>query len=403
MRNAVDEAHQHLVDHLIARGALWSPALISALRGTPRHRFVDRIYEYHKDSEQWQEILTQNAGLQVLALIYSDRVLTTRLSEDNGPLTGRAISSSSQPSLMTQMLEELQLSAGQRILEIGSGTGFNAALMARISGNVTSIDVDRRVLTEAASHLEGFSDRRVAFHHGDGRSGWLPNAPYDRIIVTAASPDLEPAWLEQCAEGGRIVAPLNLASGLAYVVTGIVNGGTFRGRLHQPAFFMPLREEAEVPPDNDPGERLPPCERLTTLAAPWADWIAQRSTISVESWRHAVAFLGFLSGHLVQYSTLRDKRPGYGVADQRVERVCWMGLRQWWVNGTAGRDLGLRLWRHFLDSGGPRPGDFVLQAHPEQFPRAPDSSLLTYQRNGPRCMQTWYLPRERLPGCLDPE
>jgi protein-L-isoaspartate(D-aspartate) O-methyltransferase len=403
MRSAVDEAHQHLVDQLIARGALWSPALIGALRSTPRHCFVERIYEFHKDADQWQEIVVENPGLQVLALIYSDRVLTTRLSEDNGPLTGKAISSSSQPSLMTQMLEDLQLYRGQRILEIGSGTGFNAALMARISGDVTSIDVDRRVLNEAAQHLEGFSDRRVAFHHGDGRAGWLANAPYDRIMVTAASPDLEPAWLEQCADGARIVAPVSLASGLAYVVTGIVHGGTFRGRLNQPAFFMPLRDEAEVPVDNDSTEHLPPCEHLTTVAAPWADWIAQRSASDQESWRHALAFLGFLCGHVVQYSTLPDKRSGYGLADHGLERVCWMGLRQWWVNGTAGRDLGMRLWRHFLDCGGPRPGDFVMQAHPEQFPLAPESSLVTFHRTGPRCLQTWYLPCERLPRCLNGE
>src|SRR5262249_22095473 len=151
------------------------------------------------------------------------RALITRLSPPRGP-TGALqpqspISSSSQPSLMAQMLEDLRLEPGLRVLEIGAGTGYNAALLAHLVGpdRVTSLDVDREVLSEAWDHLRAFPDRGVGLRHADGRSGWPEGAPFDRIMVTAATPDLEPAWLEQLAEGGLLLAPLALAPGLAYL------------------------------------------------------------------------------------------------------------------------------------------------------------------------------------------
>ena len=118
MSSAVAEAQQRLVDQLIALGDLWSQPLIQAFRTTPRHMFLTRIYEYQR-AGGWQEIALDVLGPRELALVYSDRVLTTRLSEPSGQASGVAISSSSQPSLMAQMLEDLHLMPGQRVLEIG--------------------------------------------------------------------------------------------------------------------------------------------------------------------------------------------------------------------------------------------------------------------------------------------
>src|SRR5438128_693462 len=81
--------------------------------------------------------------------------------------------------------------------------------------------------------------------HRDRRLGWPDGAPYDRIQVTAASEDLEPAWLSQLNDGGLIQVPIDLAPGLAWIVQGAVSGGVFTGRLTRPAYFMPLRDEGE--------------------------------------------------------------------------------------------------------------------------------------------------------------
>src|SRR5439155_22237013 len=143
--------------------------------------------------------------------------LITHLSPSSGSGAATPISSSSQPSLMAQMLEDLKLVPGLRTLEVGAGTGYNAALLAQVVGPglVASVDVDRNVLSEAWDHLRAFAERGVDLKHADGRCGYKDQAPYDRIMVTAATPDLEPAWLEQLREQGLLLAPLALAPGLA--------------------------------------------------------------------------------------------------------------------------------------------------------------------------------------------
>src|SRR5262249_1692926 len=228
-------------------------------------------------------------------IIYSDRALITHVSPGRRDEPVTPISSSSQPSLMAQMLEDLSLAHGQRVLEIGAGTGYNAALLAHVvgPGRVTSIDVDRNVLSEAWDHLRGFSEREVQLHHADGRSGFPEEAPYDRIMVTAATPDLEPAWMEQLAPGSVLVAPLALAPGLAYVVRGTFVAGTWEGRLTRAAFFMPLRAEGEagvaeeeVPPDAEAGQVEP---------APWVGWFdRRRPRANWLSFAQALAFYGWL-------------------------------------------------------------------------------------------------------------
>src|SRR5262245_17980769 len=205
------EAHHDLVDRLVARGALWSPPLLAAFRAPPRHLFLSPVYQHRPDG--WREVDPASPTESTLRFLYSDRALTTRLSDPGPDGQAVAISSSSQPSLMAQMLEDLQLAPGRRVLEVGAGTGYNAALIAHVTGAVTSIDVDRELLAAAAVPLAALPARRVDLIHGDGRLGHPPGAPYDRILVTAATPDLEPAWIEQLAPAGLVLAPLDLAPG----------------------------------------------------------------------------------------------------------------------------------------------------------------------------------------------
>src|SRR5262245_41402586 len=227
--HAAEAANQDMVDQLIARGALHSTALIAAFRATPRHLFLDRIWQ-HRDG-QWREIDPQSPHDDDLRTLYSDRALTTKVSSPGPGEAPVSTSSSSQPSLMAQMLEDLDLAPGLRVLEIGAGTGYNAALLAHVVGEVVSIDVDREVLDDARRHLEALPGRRVHLAHADGRLGWPEGAPYDRIQVTAAAEDLEPVWLEQLTPGGIVQVPVDLAPGLAWIVQGESHAGTFRGRL----------------------------------------------------------------------------------------------------------------------------------------------------------------------------
>src|SRR5262245_46853392 len=227
-----DEANHDLVDQLVAQGALRSPALIAAFRATPRHRFVDRVW-HHRDG-RWRELARDALSDEEVRLVYNDRALTTRLLEGAGQ-AALAISSTSQPSLMAEMLEDLRLSPGQCVLEVGAGTGYNAALLAYVVGGVVSIEVDREVLAKARRTLAAFPDRRVELHHADGRLGFPASAPYDLIQVTAATDDLAPAWLAQLAPNGVVQAPLDVAPGLAWLVQGEVHEGIFEGGLTRSA------------------------------------------------------------------------------------------------------------------------------------------------------------------------
>jgi protein-L-isoaspartate(D-aspartate) O-methyltransferase len=388
MRTA-DEHHQEMVDRLIARRALWSAPLIAAFRATPRRLFLDQVYHHREGG--WRRLDPGQLSEDDLRLVCSDRALTTRLSDD-APPDAVAISSSSQPSLMAQMLEDLRLAPGQRVLEVGAGTGYNAALLAHVVGAVVSIDVDREVLAGARRHLAQLPDRQVALYHADGREGFRPAAPFDRIQATAATPGLEPAWLAQLAPGGLVQAPLDLAPGLAYVVQGEVHGGVLTGGLRRPAYFMPLRQEGEAGRDrNTPTSPLPAPDRMQGLAAPWASWPDRRGA-EADDFLPALAFLALLEGRTLGYGTCPDGRPGYGVADLQAGEACWLGPYDWRVSGKGGHELGVRLWRRWLDLGGPRPEDWRLRAAPPDAALAPsEPARAAYGRQGPGCAQLWEL------------
>jgi protein-L-isoaspartate O-methyltransferase len=321
---------------------------------------------------------------------------------------------------MAEMLEDLQLAPGLKTLEIGAGTGYNAALLAHVTGQVISLDIDRRVLSEAAEHLRAFPDRQVELRHGDGRLGCPEQAPFDRILVTAASLDLEPAWLEQLAEDGLLLAPLDLAPGLAFLACGTCRDGVFEGRLRRPAYFMPLRGEAEDGRENTSVSSgpLPSADALPSVIAPWADWATRKPCCKGPGLLPSLAFLGWLHGYTLGYQAMGDGRTVYGVGDLVQGHACWFGLREWRFTGVAGRRLGMQLWRAFLDAGGPWPTEFRLHAIPASQDKetrrqgdkekeaadfvslspclpvslsAQSGSTLTFARCGPRCRQVWTL------------
>jgi protein-L-isoaspartate(D-aspartate) O-methyltransferase len=175
---------QQLVDILKQSECLSAPAVEAAFRAVPRHHFLPGI---------------------LLDKVYTDEAIPTKYQD------GLAISSSSQPAVMATMLEQLDVQAGHHVLEIGAGTGYNAALLATLAGKggqVVTIDIDDELVTDAQEHL-----RRAGFHQvrvvcGDGAFGYPDAAPYDRIILTVGTWDIAPAWIEQLKPGGRLLLPL---------------------------------------------------------------------------------------------------------------------------------------------------------------------------------------------------
>ena len=154
---------------------------------------------------------------------------------------GRAISTISQPSMIAAMLEQMRVCEGDRVLEIGTASGYNAALLSELtgpSGSVVSVELEADLAAEAEAALRAVGVANVTVIAGDGRAGWEEGAPYDAIVVTAAADELAPAWLEQLAEGGRLVVPLAMES-MCFAFQ--KRDGQLVEESRVPAAFVPLR------------------------------------------------------------------------------------------------------------------------------------------------------------------
>lgn len=169
-------------------------------------------------------------------LVASDDPVITQLDSDGWPT-----SSSSARWVMNAMLDALELRPGHRVLEIGTGTGWNAALMAAAGAIVTTVEIDNSLASHARMALEkaGFAD--VVVISGDGEFGAPGCAPFDRVIATAAAHTVPYPWVEQTVNGGIIVFPysgVHHPRGLAVLA---VSGRQAVGRIVEEAAFMPLR------------------------------------------------------------------------------------------------------------------------------------------------------------------
>jgi protein-L-isoaspartate(D-aspartate) O-methyltransferase len=234
-----------LVRAVAARGGLTDPRWRAAFEQVPRHLFVPYYFEGGADGEPGYERLWRDdpdplRQQRWLTGAYADSALATRVRD------GELLSSSSQPSLMARMLQALDVRDEDRVLEIGAGTGYNAALLAHRLGDeqVTTLDVDPEITEAARVHLAE-AGYRPAVVTGDGTRGWPERAPYDRIIATCSLASVPPAWLGQCRPGALILAPL--ATGL--VSLQVADAEHAEGRfLDTPAYFVPLRGGGEPAP-----------------------------------------------------------------------------------------------------------------------------------------------------------
>lgn len=236
-----------LADELAADGALTEPYWRDALHAVPRHLFVpdvawaqDAAVDRRADPGRW------------LDTVYSDVPLVTQLDDGRTDVRsgeGLYTSSCSQPGAVIDYLERLGTQPGDRVLEIGTGTGWTAALLSWRAGpgNVTSIEIDPEAAAQAAANLKaaGFAPRLIT---GDGEPGWPDGALYDRVHVTCAVARIPYDWVEQCRPGGVIVTPFQPPYGTEGMLARlhVLPGGTAIGDFPAGAAYMMLR--AQRPP-----------------------------------------------------------------------------------------------------------------------------------------------------------
>ncbi len=216
------ELRRALVEQMKRNQSITQPNVAAAMQNVPRHLFLPDV---------------------PLAEAYADRAIPTKFQN------GVPISSCSQPAIVAIMLEQLNLRAGERVLEIGAGTGYNAALMSQLvdsTGHITTIDIDDDIAARARENLQRAGVTNVEVIQADGGFGYAPNAPYDAIVATVGIWDISPHWFEQLRERARFVAPLWLNS-LQLSIAFEKKDGALVSASIRPCGFMRLRGEFAGP------------------------------------------------------------------------------------------------------------------------------------------------------------
>lgn len=239
-----EELNRRLADGLTVGGALaaeWRPALLQV----PRHAFIpDHIWV----GDDLAPLYRGEDPGGWLAAAYRDAPVVVQMDDGRTPNGGKGRSSSSSasmPTVVVLMLRYLDAQPGDMVLEIGTGTGWNAALLAVRLGdrNVASIEIDP-MLAEVARRNLTAAGRDVAVRVGDGAVGWPERAPFDRVISTAAVDRVPYAWVAQTSSGGRVVTPWgNRYYNGSLLSLGVHPDGTATGRIVDSATFMHLRSQ----------------------------------------------------------------------------------------------------------------------------------------------------------------
>jgi protein-L-isoaspartate(D-aspartate) O-methyltransferase len=257
-----------LVDDLTEQGVLgqqWRSAFLAVRR----ELFIPEVI-WRYDGDDLVPLRRSDEPQEWLQRAHGPRYVVTQV-DDGAPVgpegRGRvATSSASRPDIVAAMLEAGRVEPGMRVLEIGTGTGYTAALLAHRLGapNVTTIEIDPDLAARARAALErsGYGD--VTVITGDGAQGYPARAPFDRVLSTVAAPQVPYAWVRQTRSGGLVVTPWSSAYEPAGLLSLTVNddGTATGGLVNTTISFMPLRDQrisraaiAEVVRDTDTPER----------------------------------------------------------------------------------------------------------------------------------------------------
>ncbi|MGW9207842.1 ATP-grasp peptide maturase system methyltransferase [Embleya sp. NPDC055664] len=287
---------ESLVQELEQDGSLRTEAWRKALRAVPRHAFVPTFFADVPDERgvtTYRAVSHEASPEEWLRLAYANRTWVTQLDygatlpTDGVPVTGTPTSSSTLPSTVVRMLEDLDVQDGHNVLEVGTGTGYSTALLCARLGDrrVTSVEYDAGLSAVDAKRL-GTLGFRPALVVGDGALGHPERAPYQRIIATYSPDAVPPAWLAQADHDAVLVLSLTGALGAyGYVKLRMVEDGRAEGRfVDSGVSFMPSRESS--PPEIGPmmraaiAGRAAASGRATRVAADVLDdpaflWAAQ--------------------------------------------------------------------------------------------------------------------------------
>lgn len=213
-----EQLRSELVDRLVRADRIRTTRIKTAMATVPRHLFVPAAS---------------------LDAAYAES--TVDIKQDSA---GTSISCASEPGVVAMMLEQLQPEPGDKVLELGAGTGYNAGLLAYLvgdRGHVTTVDVDDDLVDGARDHLAAAGFGNVTVLRADGALGHPDGAPYDRIIAAAGAYGIPRGWLDQLAPGGRLLVPQRLRGSVCRSIAYEHRDGAWVSVSSRMNTFMPLR------------------------------------------------------------------------------------------------------------------------------------------------------------------
>jgi protein-L-isoaspartate(D-aspartate) O-methyltransferase len=205
-------AREKLVEKNIAGQGIADPKVLAAMRSVPRHCFVPK---------------------RLASKAYADTALPIGASQ-----------TISQPYVVALMTESLNLSGNHRVLEIGTGSGYQAAVLAKIVREVYSIEIKEKLHRESSLLLKDMGFSNVKTRHGDGYFGWQEAAPFDAIMITAAINHIPPPLLKQLTEGGRLILPLGNPFSYQNLTLVTKTGGNYVTKQITGVLFVPMTGHA---------------------------------------------------------------------------------------------------------------------------------------------------------------
>lgn len=208
--NKYERERKRMVKTQIVRRGLRDPRLLAAFESVPRHLFVPEEYRY--------------------------------AAHDDSPLPIGFSQTISQPYIVALMTDLLRLKGDERVLEIGTGSGYQAAILGMMAGDVHTVEYVPELAAGADKLLKELGMDNVHVHFGDGSLGWPEAAPYAGILVAAAAPQIPRALLEQLEDGGRLVLPVG-GRGMQNLEVWERKGKTFESKVETAVAFVPLRGE----------------------------------------------------------------------------------------------------------------------------------------------------------------
>lgn len=208
------EARQRMIVRDLQGRDIHDPRVLAAMAQVPRHLFV---------------------APHLASRAYEDYPLPTR--------HGQTIS---QPYIVALMTQWAEIQPNQRVLEIGTGSGYQAAVLASLTDQVFTIELDSELAETAAELLKKLGYQKVKVKCGDGYQGWPEQAPFEAILVTAAAPEVPPALKQQLKEGGRLVIPVGPPNGVQTLLRLTKQGNGFKTEDISPVRFVPLIQPEKV-------------------------------------------------------------------------------------------------------------------------------------------------------------